>query len=367
MDNTFHYRLIRLILVMFCLFLFVIMGYLLFYYLYPFVIAFVISMLLHPIVTVCEQKWNLNRGFTTLFVLVIFFCISLMSGYLLTKQIVQELTELFIKLPVYIENIVTILHHIEGTYVTPIYNYINKITFIDLTKNNSLTQFLEEKMTTNAADFLRRAIILLSQLFTSFAYSSLVLLFIVLATYFIAKDFEKIIALLQKSIPTKVSNLLIRIHEYARQSTFGIIKAQISIALLTAVIAFFGLLLFKIEHLFIITSVLFIIDLIPYVGIGAMFIPWIVYTFFSDHYALTLKLSLLYIVLIIVRQIIEPRLLAKNLGIHPLFAIIVLFISINLFGALGFIITPISLILFSSLYHAKIVHYIVQFIKEGIV
>ena len=106
-------------------------------------------------------------------------------------------------------------------------------------------------------------------------------------------------------------------------------------------------------------------SLIPYIGIGALFIPWILYGFFSDHYTLTLQLSLLYAVLLIVRQIIEPRLLAKNLGIHPLIAIIILFISINIFGALGIIITPISLILFSSLYHAKIFHYIARFIKEG--
>lgn len=367
MDNSFNNRLVRAILVVFCLFLIVIVSYLFLYYMYPFVIAFMISMLLHPIVTLCERKWKLNRGFTTLFVLIIFFCISLISGYFITKQIVQELTELFVKLPTYIESIVIVLHRIENTYVTLIYDYINKVTFIDFPENISITKFLEEKMTVNIAEFLQRAIVLLSQLFTSFAYTSFVFLFIVLATYFIAKDFEKIMHLLQKGIPTRVNNLLSRINEFARQSTFGIVKAQISIALLTAVIAFFGLLLFKTEHLFIITGILFVIDLIPYVGIGALFIPWIVYAFFSDHYALTLKLSLLYAVLIIVRQIIEPRLLAKNLGIHPLIAIIILFISINMFGALGFIITPISLILFSSLYHAKIIHYIIRFIKEGIV
>src|SRR5699024_3837329 len=130
-------------------------------------------------------------------------------------------------------------------------DYINKVTFIDFPENISITQFLEEKMTVNVAEFLQRIIVLLSQLFTSFAYTSFVFLFIVLATYFIAKDFEKIMHLLQKSIPTRVNNLLSRINKFARQSTFGVVKAQISIALLTAVISFIGLLLFKTEHLFI--------------------------------------------------------------------------------------------------------------------
>src|SRR5699024_10087217 len=120
-------------------------------------------------------------------------------------------------------------------------------TFIDLTRDISITDFFEEKLTENATEFLQHIIVSLSQLFTSFAYTSFVFLFIVLATYFIAKDFEKIIFLIQEGIPDRVNDLLNRIRKLVMQSTFGIVKAQITIALLTALIAFFSLLIFKIE------------------------------------------------------------------------------------------------------------------------
>src|SRR5690625_3983425 len=246
MDNTFNDRLFRLLFVILGLVFFVLISYILLYFMYPFVIAFIISMLLHPIVTICERKCNLNRGFTTFFVMMIFFCISFISGYFLTKRIVHELTELFIKLPIYIENIVTIFYRIESAYIMPIHNYINKITLIDLSKTTSLSQLFEEKLKSNVADFLQTSIFFLSQLFTSFAHTSVVLLFIILATYFIAKDFEKIIYLLQKSIPTKINHLLFRINKYARRSNFGIVNAQVSLALLTIVIDYFVLSLFSI-------------------------------------------------------------------------------------------------------------------------
>lgn len=365
MDKTVTDRFFRGIFVICCIFAIVVSSYLLFYYMYPFIIAFFISMFLHPIVTLFENKWKLNRGLTTLFVLCIFFSLSLISSFFLTQRLIRELTEIFVELPTYIDNMTTILHLLENTYISPIYTYINKIVPIELVTYDSFTPFIVEKIKVNMGKLLQQSIILISQLLTSFAYTSLVLVFILLATYFMTKDFTVIIRLLHHSIPKKVINLIKRIFQYAQQSTFGIIRAQVAIAFLTAMIAFFGLALFQIEHLFVIAGVLLIIDLIPYVGIGALFLPWIMYTFFNENYALTIKLTSLYIILIIIRQIIEPRLLAKNLGIHPLMTIIILFLSLNIFGPIGFLITPLSLIVVSSLYHAKITHYLIRFIKEG--
>src|SRR5699024_4764181 len=312
-----------------------------------------------------ERRWKLNRGVTTLFVIVTFFCVFLFSGYLLLKRITEELADLFVTVPTYTKNIATILQHIEESYLIPLYVYISNLIPIQMMEDQSLTQFFIQKIKTNATHLIQQAMIFLSQLLSSFAYTSLILLFIVLATYFMTKDFEKMIRILQENIPKKVKRFIINIKDSAKQSTFGLIKAQIMIALITVIMSFLGLSIFRVDHLILITCAIFIIDLIPYVGIGALFVPWIMYEFFTDQYTLTIKLSLLYIVLIIVRQIIEPRLLANSLGIHPLVTIVILFISIKSFGAVGFIVTPLSLIILSSLYHARIIHYIARFIKEG--
>ncbi|HZW68951.1 MAG TPA: AI-2E family transporter, partial [Pseudogracilibacillus sp.] len=136
-------------------------------------------------------------------------------------------------------------------------------------------------------------------------------------------------------------------------------------ALLTVLLSFIALLFFQFEHILLIVVSLFVLDLIPYVGIGALFIPWIGYHFFMNNYFLTIQLAIIYMILIIIRQIIEPRLLSQNLGIHPLVTIIILFISIKAFSALGLLLAPLILITVSSLHHSKIIYHLIYYIKEG--
>src|SRR5699024_8792413 len=245
MDNSLKQRFDRLIAITVSLILFGAVSYVLLNYLYPFFIAFIISMLLHPIVTWFERRWKLNRGVTTLFVIVTFFCVFLFSGYLLLKRITEELADLFVTVPTYTKNIATILQHIEESYLIPLYVYISNLIPIQMMEDQSLTQFFIQKIKTNATHLIQQAMIFLSQLLSSFAYTSLILLFIVLATYFMTKDFEKMIRILQENIPKKVKRFIINIKDSAKQSTFGLIKAQIMIALITVIMSFLGLSIFR--------------------------------------------------------------------------------------------------------------------------
>src|SRR5690625_3966716 len=114
-----------------------------------------------------------------------------------------------------------------------------------------------------------------------------------------------------------------------------------------------------------VTLIALVVDFVPYIGMGVLFIPWIIYTFLIDNYVLTIQLTVLYMILIIIRQIMEPKILATNIGLHPLIALIILFISFQHLGLLGVVLTPIALIMISAIYHAGIFHYLWHFIKHG--
>ena len=89
------------------------------------------------------------------------------------------------------------------------------------------------------------------------------------------------------------------------------------------------------NNIILTTLIIFFVDFIPYIGVGTVFIPWILYQFFTEQFMLTIQLSILYIIVIIARQILEPKILASSIGIHPLIALIILFIGIQSFGILG--------------------------------
>lgn len=365
MTYSFKERLKRFSILLSGLVIIGIITYFSFIYLYPFFISFIISLTLHPIVRFCENKWKMKRGVTALIVLITFFCFTFFIGYLLLRKAIEELTNVFVQLPFYIDNVSLLLYEFERSYIAPIYTYINKWLSLELTYEYTIAPFMIEKIGTNAASILQHAILLSSNFISSLAHLSLVIIFIVLSTYFLTKDFQGLLLLIHRYLPLKIVNLARQIHIELKHSIIGLGKAHIMMALLTVCLSMMALLFFQFDHILLIALTLFILDLIPYIGIGVLFIPWIIYHFFMDNYVVTIQLGIIYIVLIIVRQIIEPRLLSQNLGIHPLVIIIILFVSIKAFSALGLLLAPVILIILSSLYHSKIIHYFIHYIKEG--
>src|SRR5690625_1805820 len=92
------------------------------------------------------------------------------------------------------------------------------------------------------------------------------------------------------------------------------------------------------------------IDIFQFIMKILIFIPCIGYLFITNDYFLTIGLSIIYMVVVILRQFIEPKILSAHIGINPLLALIILFFSIQFWGIGGILFTPILLILISALF-----------------
>src|SRR5699024_6773123 len=113
------------------------------------------------------------------------------------------------------------------------------------------------------------------------------------------------------------------------KSLFGYIKAQCILIAISAFISLVGLLFLGMNHAFTITLIIAFVDLLPIIGTGIIFIPWIGYLFFSGDYSLTIGLTFIYMAIILIRQILEPKILSVNVGVSPLIALLTLFISVQ--------------------------------------
>ncbi|MEI3606033.1 sporulation integral membrane protein YtvI [Pseudogracilibacillus sp. SE30717A] len=369
MNNVFYIKLVRLLSI-----ILVITG--LFFavkytigYMYPFLIALLIASFLHPLVTKIEVSWKFNRTIATFFVILSFFTLFFVISFLILKRLLKESTSLVETLPEQFNQMKLLLAEIGQSYLLPAYEKLTeKITLLpsyeELEFNNYLLYFIDE-IGASSSFFLKNIVSSTSAILSSITYAGTIFIFISLAVFMMTKDLNQIKTVIQNLIPAKFISKGRQIIAHLKSSVFGFIKAQIAITMISSFIVMTGLLIFQIDNVLIITLTMLLVDFIPYVGIGAVFIPWIIYTFFIEQYALTIQLAGLYIVVIIVRQIIEPRILASSIGIHPLITLIILFIGIQSLGIFGIFITPIILIILSAIYHAGIIHYLWNFIKNG--
>ncbi|CAM5795485.1 MULTISPECIES: sporulation integral membrane protein YtvI [Brevibacillus] len=336
--------------------------------LYPFLISLVIALVIHRPVTFLTRKAKFPRWLSVTIALLLLIAISGGVVTLVITETVVEIGELARKLPGFSNELAQYLQRtISQDFLTGLYEQIQWFySHLDLAYKDKLDNTIRQGITsiTQAGqqlivqflDGLKNFLVSLPNLATVFVIS-------LLGAFFIAKDFFLWEERFRKLLPNGVNNRLDEIFKDLKAALFGFLKAQLTLISLTAAIVIIGLLILRVEYAVTIGLITGLVDLLPYLGTGTVFIPWIIYLFFKGNYSLVIGLSILYGVVLIFRQIIEPKVVAENVGLDPLLTLVALFVGLQIFGFLGLIIGPVSLVLINALVKAKVFTDIWRYIK----
>lgn len=130
----------------------------------------------------------------------------------------------------------------------------------------------------------------------------------------------------------------------------GYLKAIAKLALLGLVILSVGLWYFNIDWWFLKALTIAIIDLVPIVGSGLIMVPWALVHFFLGHTTLAIQLGLLYVVLVIVRQIAEPIITGREIGVRAVYTLLSTVVCGIIFGPLGAVFGAVVAIILKSVF-----------------
>ncbi len=140
-----------------------------------------------------------------------------------------------------------------------------------------------------------------------------------------------------------------------------LVKAYATLMLITFSEMFIGLAFFTLigvyngNYIVIIAFVTSIVDIIPVLGTGTVLIPWAVYSLIVGQYGLGIGLIVLYAVVTVLRQILEPKLVANQVGLPAIVTIMAMFIGAKVFGAFGIIILPLTVIILKLMYDEGVI------------
>lgn len=128
------------------------------------------------------------------------------------------------------------------------------------------------------------------------------------------------------------------------------IKAQSKLISITFIVILISLLLLDVKHAFLISLISAIFDVLPLLGVSTIFIPWITYLFIVGDYELGIWITALWLVVVIARQLLDPKITGDSLGVSAFTMLSFMMISLSIFGIAGMILSPILLILIKALY-----------------
>jgi sporulation integral membrane protein YtvI len=134
----------------------------------------------------------------------------------------------------------------------------------------------------------------------------------------------------------------------------GYLRAQAILVSVTAFSTIGGLLLMGNRYAVTLGVLAGLLDIVPIVGTGFLFVPWIVGLFVMGSFAEGLKLLVMWIVTVTVRQFLEPKVLSNGIGIHPLPTLISMYVGLQLLGGIGLIVGPALVICYEALRKAVI-------------
>ena len=165
-------------------------------------------------------------------------------------------------------------------------------------------------------------------------------------TFFILIDREKIIGYIKMIIPRS----FIKRISSSEKNVRSIIAIQMVLILISTIIIIIGFIIFRISNPIILGIVCGILDLLPYVGTIIVFIPIIIYNIIVKNYIIAFGLICLYILVQVIREILEAKLMSNKLDIHPLIIFLSIYIGIKVFGMIGIFVGPLYSIMVKDIF-----------------
>lgn len=126
--------------------------------------------------------------------------------------------------------------------------------------------------------------------------------------------------------------------------------AQLRIMLTIMAICVLGLLAAHEAGFFLIGVLIGICDALPFLGTGICFLPWALWRFLNGRYLTGIWFVLLYVITSVTRQMLEPRLIGRRIGVPPLAVLVSVYIGIKVYSSCGFLLGPVSAFLIWQLY-----------------
>lgn len=317
----------------------------------PFLVAYIISLIVDPIIKWLNKKTSISRKICSVIVLVSIFMLITSIIVLGGIKLIQEATNLLGGLNTYLEKTVNFVLDIS-----------TKIDFKNISISEEVVKLFQSTIQEYLNVFINYIKEFLNKIIdyiTGIPNIFVNVIITILATYFITSDKFYILDRMEHHLSKKMVGKIIKHVKSITSSLGSYIKAEITLSVITFLIVLTGLNIFcligmEIEYPILMALLIGFVDVLPILGAGSVMVPWSIILCLNNNYSLALSVLGLFIFTVVVKQIIEPKLVSKHISIHPIFTLISMYTGFKIIGIIGLIVGPIILIVLKNIFAENI-------------
>lgn len=167
------------------------------------------------------------------------------------------------------------------------------------------------------------------------------LLVSVIASAYFAVSLEEVNGAVRRILPRGIFDRLVRLKDGFFTALWRYLRSYLLLLLITFAEMLLGLFLIRAPYPLVMATVIAVLDLLPVIGVGVVLIPWGVWSFMVGRTPFGIGIVVLFAFHTVLRQIIEPRIVGRNLGVHPLLTLLYIYVGYSLFGIVGLLLVPL--------------------------
>lgn len=313
----------------------------------PFLIAFIISLMIEPLIKYIMKKTKLTRRTSSIiiFIIVSIILLGILAWIIITlfsesSSLLQGLNDYFDKASVQVQELIQRLNFDKIKLSDEVLNIVQE----------SSGDFLQ-----TVSNWIRNALNGLINIVTKIPEIAICVGITILALYFICVDKIYILDQIEYHLPKVWVKRLSNHLKDLIQTLGGYLKAEATLILVSFIISLVGLYIlsflnFNIQYPLLMALFIGFVDALPILGSGTVMVPWAIISGLNGDLSLGIAILVLFIIMSIVRQFLEPKLVSKNIGVHPIFTLIAMYTGFKITGVIGLLLGPIVLIIIKNIF-----------------
>ncbi len=312
-------------------------------YLLPFLIGLLLAVIVQRPAKYISTKTKLSKRLLSVFLVVVLYLITISLISAICVFIYQRASAFVLALPQYIG----VIGNTVSDLSTKFSNILNDLPAEIVTAVNTFPETIISRLTEFVTSFLSSSATAVAKNAPSLLITVIVT---VVASCYLAKDYDSIMKFVHSNISERASRIIRDIKDIFFKSVLKLLKSYFLLMMITFAELSIGLLIIGIKNPVTVAAIIAFVDLLPVLGTGAVVIPWAIISLVTGNVWRGIGLALLYLVITVVRNFLEPKIIGDQVGLYPLITLLALFVGLRLFGILGMFAFPIAIIIIVGLH-----------------
>ena len=318
--------------------------YLVYKYIMPILLPFIIGFIIAFVsLRICHKLFKNDSKFTRILSTVLLFVLIIGVIVLLSVLGVNKVLDLVATIPSRYKDVVEpALNSLEATLV----QLNNKLPITIKTDINEIVSGTLDSIKVLVNTFSSSILSISTSLISNTTILLVNVILVIVSAFFFVLDYESIFEYLGTLVSDKFKESYKEVKDFIQNTVFLIIKSYGLIMFITFIELLICFSIVGIENTGTLALVIAFLDILPILGVGTVLIPWGLFSLATGDIRIGISMLVIYLIITFIRNIIEPKIVGGNLGIHPLVALASMLLGLNTFGALGMFGFPLIISFF---------------------